>query len=127
MGFWDELSGYTIQPRRNAPLVAILSGGGANGKTALATTLTKQMGPSLVQSQRIDEFSSSRFGMGSLCGKLLYLDDDVRAGAKLNDGILKTISAVHDFGGCGLGQHGKAPQTSIIPGIRGKNCGLAKL
>jgi P4 family phage/plasmid primase-like protien len=92
IAFLDELSGYTIQTRRNAPLIAILTGGGANGKTMLATTLTKLMGPSLVQSQRIDEFSSSRFGMGSLCGKLLYLDDDVRSGAKLNDGILKTIS-----------------------------------
>ena len=37
--------------------------------------------------------------MGNLFGKLLYVDDDVRAGARLPDGILKTISEAKEVTG----------------------------
>ena len=37
--------------------------------------------------------------MGSLLGKLLLVDDDVRAGARLPDGILKTISEAKEVTG----------------------------
>jgi hypothetical protein len=41
---------------------------------------------------RVDELEKSRFTMGSLFGKYLLVDDDVRAGARLPDGILKTLA-----------------------------------
>lgn len=96
---WNELLGYIIQPRRNIPLIGILLGSGDNGKTMLGKTITKLLGKNLVQSQRVEELDKSRFAMGSLFGKYLYLDDDVRAGARLPDGTLKTISEAKEVTG----------------------------
>ena len=89
---WNELAGYLIQSRRNIPLVIILLGHGNNGKTKLLETVTRLLGPELVYARRVDELEKNRFTMGSLFGKYLLVDDDVRAGARLPDGILKTIS-----------------------------------
>jgi putative DNA primase/helicase len=89
---WNELAGYLIQSRRNIPLIIILLGRGDNGKTKLIETVTRLLGSALVYAQRVDELEKSRFTMGSLFGKYLLVDDDVRAGARLPDGILKTIS-----------------------------------
>jgi putative DNA primase/helicase len=96
---WNELVGYVIQPRRNLPLVAILLGRGDNGKTVLTRTIVKLLGTAQVQAQRVEELEKNRFAMGSLLGKLLFLDDDVRAGARLPDGILKTISEAKEVTG----------------------------
>ena len=89
---WNELAGYMIQSRRNIPLVLILLGHGNNGKTKLLETVTRLLGSELVYARRVDELEKSHFTMGSLFGKHLLVDDDVRAGARLPDGILKTIS-----------------------------------
>jgi putative DNA primase/helicase len=96
---WNELVGYLIQPRRNFPVIVIMLGGGDNGKTALARTIVKLMGQAQVQAQRVDELGNNRFAMGSLLGKLLFLDDDVKAGARLPDGTLKTISEAKEVTG----------------------------
>ncbi|QDM26271.1 hypothetical protein FNL56_09355 [Tardiphaga sp. vice304] len=88
---WNELFGYIIQPERRVPLVAILKGGGSNGKTVLMGTVTRLMGNSLVSAQRIESLEN-QFAMGSLLGKLLLLDDDVKSGIRLPDGQLKKIS-----------------------------------
>ena len=42
---------------------------------------------------------NNRFAIGGLLGKLLFLDDDVRAGARLPDGTLKTISEAKEVTG----------------------------
>jgi len=89
---WHELVGYIIQPRRHLPIIPILFGRGDNGKTKLMHTVMQLLGPALVHAQRIEDLDKSRFAMGSLLGKFLFVDDDVRAGARLPDGILKTIS-----------------------------------
>jgi P4 family phage/plasmid primase-like protien len=89
---WHELVGYIIQPRRHLPIIPILFGRGDNGKTKLTHTVMQLLGPALVHAQRVEDLEKSRFAMGSLCGKFLFVDDDVRAGARLPDGILKTIS-----------------------------------
>jgi putative DNA primase/helicase len=96
---WNEFVGYVIQPRRHIPIIMILLGGGDNGKTVLIRTVIRLLGTSLVEAQRIDNLEKSRFAMGSLFGKLLYVDDDVRAGARLPDGILKTISEAKEVTG----------------------------
>ena len=89
---WNELVGYIIQPRRNIPLIVVLWGGGDNGKTKLLATVIRLLGEQLVCAQPIENFENNRFAMGSLFGKYLFADDDVRAGVKLPDGMLKTIS-----------------------------------
>jgi len=89
---WNELVGYIIQPGRNIPIIVVLLGGGDNGKTVLMRAVTGLLGDQLVHAQRVEDLDKSRFAMGSLLGKRLYVDDDVKAGARLPDGTLKTIS-----------------------------------
>jgi putative DNA primase/helicase len=89
---WNELAGYIIQPRRNIPLIEVLWGRGDNGKTVLIATVIRLLGDQLVCAQPIENFDKNRFAMGSLFGKYLFVDDDVRAGIKLPDGMLKTVS-----------------------------------
>jgi putative DNA primase/helicase len=96
---WNEFVGYVIQPRRHIPVIMILLGVGDNGKTVLIRTVIHLLGTSLVEAQRVDNLDKNRFAMGSLFGKQLYVDDDVRAGARLPDGILKTISEAKEVTG----------------------------
>lgn len=96
---WNEFVGYVIQPRRHIPVIMILLGGGDNGKTVLIRTVIRLLGTAQVEAQRVDSLDKNRFAMGSLFGKLLYVDDDVRAGARLPDGILKTISEAKEVTG----------------------------
>jgi putative DNA primase/helicase len=96
---WNELLGYVIQPKRNIPLIVILYGSGDNGKTKLIGTATRLLGSQLVHAQRVDDLDKNRFAIGSLFGKYLFVDDDVRAGARLPDGILKTISEAKEVTG----------------------------
>ena len=69
----------------------ILKGGGDNGKTVLMQTVLQLLGDNLVSAQRIESLEN-QFAMGNLLGKLLLLDDDVKAGIRLPDGQLKKIS-----------------------------------
>jgi P4 family phage/plasmid primase-like protien len=89
---WNELTGYVIQPARKIPSVVVCEGSGGNGKTVLVQTMVKLMGADLVSAIRVEDLDKSRFAVGSLLGKLLLLDDDVRAGIKLPDGELKKLS-----------------------------------
>jgi putative DNA primase/helicase len=92
INFFNELMGYAIQLRRDIPLIVVMIGKGSNGKTSLVKLLIELVGTSFVHSGRVGELDEARFGIGSLFGKLLFVDDDVRAGAKLPDGALKKIS-----------------------------------
>jgi P4 family phage/plasmid primase-like protien len=89
--FFNELAGYAIQLRRDIPLIVLMIGGGNNGKTSLIRVLSELVGPDFVHSGRVEDLDE-RFAVGSLFGKLLFVDDDVKAGAKLPDGALKKIS-----------------------------------
>ena len=89
---WHELVGYLIQSRRHIPLILVCLGGGSNGKSMLVQTIARLLGPGLVSAQRIENLDKHRFASTSLLGKLLLVDDDVRAGIRLPDGELKKIS-----------------------------------
>jgi P4 family phage/plasmid primase-like protien len=89
---WWELIGYLIQPRRDIALILICEGGGSNGKTKLIETVQRLLGEGLVSAMRIQELGQDRFAMSDLLGKLMLVDDDVRAGIRLPDGELKQIS-----------------------------------
>jgi len=102
---WNDLFGYVIQSRREIPAVCILKSGGNNGKTVLMNTVIKLMGENLVSAQRIESLEN-QFAMGNLLGKLLLLDDDVKAGIRLPDGQLKKISEAKTV----TGEHKHGPQ-----------------
>jgi putative DNA primase/helicase len=96
---FNEVFGYIIQPKRNVPAIVIMYGAGDNGKTVLIRTVTRLLGTDLVHAQRVEDLDKSRFAIGSLFGKYLFVDDDVRAGARLPDGMLKTISEAKEVTG----------------------------
>ena len=89
---WNEFFGYIISQGRNLPLIPICLGKGNNSKTKLVQTTVRLLGADLVHHVSIENLEQSRFGIGYLLGKALLLDDDVRTGIKLPDGLLKKIS-----------------------------------
>jgi putative DNA primase/helicase len=101
---WNDFVGYLIQSGREIPVVAILKGGGSNGKTVLMKTVIELLGDNLVSAQRIESLEN-QFAMGNLLGKQLLIDDDVRAGVRLPDGQLKKISEAKKV--TGEHKHGK--------------------
>ena len=84
-------------------------GGGNNGKTSLVRVLIELVGSDFVHSGRVDDLDE-RFAIGSLFGKLLFVDDDVRAGTKLPDGALKKISEAKRL----TGEHKFKPAFSFV-------------
>lgn len=92
VAIWHEIAGYVIQTTRADAMIVILVGGGGNGKSKLVQTLTRLLGADAIYAAEISRLESSPFGIGSLVGKLLFLDDDVSSKTKLPDGILKKIS-----------------------------------
>jgi putative DNA primase/helicase len=89
---WHDLAGYFIAPRRKMPHIIVLRGSGSNAKTKLLETMTEILGTDLVMYARIENLENNRFAIGSLLGKTLLVDDDVKAGTRLPDGELKKIS-----------------------------------
>jgi putative DNA primase/helicase len=110
IAFFEELMGYAIQLRRDIALIVLMIGSGSNGKTSLMRLLTELVGADFVHSGRVDDLDEARFGIGSLFGKLLFVDDDVRAGAKLPDGALKKISEAKRL----TGEHKFKPAFSFV-------------
>lgn len=107
---WNEVLGYLIQPKRNIPLIVVMLGAGDNGKTVLTRTIVKLLGLPQVHAQRVEELDRNRFAIGSLLGKLVFLDDDVRAGARLPDGTLKMISEAKEV----TGENKYKPQFNFV-------------
>lgn len=89
---WFEIMGYILQPSRMRPMVIILYGTGANGKTVLYRILVELLGWDRVFSGSVVNLERDRFATGNLFGKLLFADDDVSEGIQLPDGTLKKIS-----------------------------------
>lgn len=89
---WHDLAGYFIAPRRKMPLIVVLRGPGSNAKTRLLGTVAEILGTDLVMYTRIENLENNRFAIGSLLGKTMLVDDDVKAGTRLPDGELKKIS-----------------------------------
>lgn len=88
----EELIGYTLYSRRFVKAFTIWYGEGDNGKTTLLTILSALVGQSAVANMRLHTLEQNRFALGHLPGKLLLVDDDVKKGAKLPDGLIKQIS-----------------------------------
>lgn len=89
---WHELVGYILQPSRRHAIIPVMFGGGSNGKTKLVDTIVRLMGPDAIHGGVVQDLESSRFGIGALRNKLLFVDDDVKTRVRLPDGTLKKIS-----------------------------------
>jgi P4 family phage/plasmid primase-like protien len=87
-----EVVGRTLFADRSEPVITVFYGRGANGKTALLGIIIHLLGPALVHAGKLEEIDRNRFIHGNLLGKLMFVDDDVRAGARLPDGALKKMS-----------------------------------
>lgn len=87
-----ELMGYLSQSWRKIPTIALLYGGGNNGKSSLTSMLAHMIGESSIMSHRISDIEKNPFKIGALANKLVLIDDDVDSGILLPDGFLKKIS-----------------------------------
>ena len=91
--FW-EFVGYTLQPNKDIPTVAIWTGPGRNGKSKITEIISQLLGPEAILPTKINEFTKNgnNHATASVEGKLLLLDDDVEINTILNDGVLKKFS-----------------------------------
>jgi P4 family phage/plasmid primase-like protien len=89
--YFEELAGYCLQPRRFIKAIFILEGGGDDGKSSLLSLITQLLGDAVLTT-RVDRMDEDTFATGDLINKLVLIDDDVRKGTVLPDGLLKQIS-----------------------------------
>lgn len=87
-----EIMGYVIQNTRNVAVWVFFIGEGRNGKSKLIETIVRLLGPEAKVNMSLSTFQSDRFNITALRGKKIFVDDDMKMGTKLNDGLLKTIS-----------------------------------
>ena len=90
---FEEVAGYMIQPNREFKNYFIFHGSkGNNGKTLAKDIIIELMGVKNVYASQIDTFGDGNHDIAAIVGKLMFVDDDVRKGITLNDGLLKQIS-----------------------------------
>ena len=91
----EEVFGYIIQPTRHQAIWVMLKGPGGNGKSFLLQIICGLMGGRSYVSTSLSKISSantSNHFTDSLQGKLMLLDDDLKAGTLLPDDWLKKLS-----------------------------------
>lgn len=91
---FEEVMGYILQPTRHQAVWAMLKGPGGNGKSFLLAVISTLMGPQAVIGASINDLAQgvSPHFTDSLQGKLMLLDDDLKAGTLLPDDWLKKLS-----------------------------------
>ena len=89
----EELGGYILGTSRWLKTWVLLHGPKDTGKSTFTEVLRRLLGDSFF-GESLTEFShgESQFKNTRLIGKLVFVDDDYDAGAKLPDGFLKKIS-----------------------------------
>jgi putative DNA primase/helicase len=89
-----EVFGYILQPTRDTALWVMLWGPGGNGKSFLIRIISELMGRGTVISKSLSELSNgtNTHFTSSLVGKLMLLDDDLKAKTVLPDDWLKKLS-----------------------------------
>lgn len=89
----EEVCGYLLQPKRDMKNYFMWFGAkGHNGKSSVSRVLSSLIGLENILAVEIDKFGQGNHDNDALVGKILVMDDDVKKGVKLNDGLLKTIS-----------------------------------
>lgn len=89
-----EVFGYIMQPSREQALWVMLHGPGDNGKSFVLGIISEVMGKGSVIAKSIAEIATNTntHFTSSLVGKLMLLDDDLKAHTLLPDGWLKKLS-----------------------------------
>jgi P4 family phage/plasmid primase-like protien len=89
-----EVFGYIMQPSRESALWVMLKGPGDNGKSFLLAVIIEIMGVGAVIAKSIAEIATNAntHFTTALVGKLMLLDDDLKAQTLLPDGWLKKLS-----------------------------------
>lgn len=89
-----EVFGYIMQPSREQALCVLIHGPGDNGKSWLLGVLTEVMGKGSVIAKSIADIATNTntHFTSALVGKLMLLDDDLKANTLLPDGWLKKLS-----------------------------------
>lgn len=89
-----EVFGYIMQPTRDQAIWVLLKGPGGNGKSFLLGVIAELMGRGSVIGKSISEIANgtSAHFTTSLVGKLMLLDDDLKAHTLLPDDWLKKLS-----------------------------------
>lgn len=88
----EEVIGYAIQPLRPFAHIVLFEGSGANGKTSVLRLTQSLVGPEQVFASAVGILSSDKFAKAELAGRLVFIDDDLREGVTLDDGLLKLIA-----------------------------------
>jgi P4 family phage/plasmid primase-like protien len=89
--FIEEVIGYVVSQDRTRDVFFIFHGRGANGKSLLIEILVALLGQDLVHFAPVESLEQ-RFAFAGLMGKLAFVDDDVKTGVKLPDGLLKKLT-----------------------------------
>jgi P4 family phage/plasmid primase-like protien len=89
-----EVLGYIMQPSRESALWVMLKGAGDNGKSFLISLIAEIMGRTSVIAKSIAEIATNAntHFTTALVGKLMLLDDDLKAHTILPDDWLKKLS-----------------------------------
>lgn len=92
---WIEVMGLVFQPVRAEAMWVLMKGPGGNGKSFLMDIVSSVMGSTVYPGALAD--LSSRNGINphftaGLVGKLMFLDDDLKAGTLLPDDWMKKLS-----------------------------------
>jgi putative DNA primase/helicase len=87
-----EFIGYIIQPSRPIPCFWMMIGHGANGKSKLMETISRLISKDYLFNTDLSSFGRDKFNISQLLGKLAIIDDDIKVGTVLPDGLIKKIS-----------------------------------
>lgn len=91
---FEEVFGYILQPTRHQATWVMLKGPGGNGKSFLLNIISTLLGEHAVAGASLNEIAKgvSAHFTDSLQGKLMLLDDDLKAGTLLPDDWMKKLS-----------------------------------
>lgn len=86
-----ELMSYAIQHRRDLPVITLLKGAGANGKSLILHVLEHMVGREQVMRGPVRRLTSDAFTLHNIQGKRIFIDDDAPDDLALDAGVLKSI------------------------------------
>jgi P4 family phage/plasmid primase-like protien len=91
---FEEVFGYILQPTRHQATWVMMKGPGGNGKSFLLNIISTLLGEHAVVGASLNEIANgvSAHFTDSLQGKLMLLDDDLKAGTLLPDDWMKKLS-----------------------------------
>lgn len=86
----QEFMGYALMPTNKLQAFLLLSGDGANGKSALLTGIEAAFGQTNISNISLESFNE-RFSIANFYGKMLNIVDDLSEVDRTSEGKLKSI------------------------------------